>query len=597
MKKLTRKFATILATDCVGFSQHMLKNEELTFESLNACRAIIDGYIDVNGGAIFHTAGDSVLAEFTSPLDAVNAAIKIQDALFERNGAIENDTLKIPLTWRIGIHCDDVIFENNNVYGNGVNIAARLEAQCEPGQILVSKMVNEIVSSRIEAISRAAGTKKLKNISNEFEVFTISTNKTDQIISHEPSNILDEADKTKKPILSVLPFKNLNANEDSSFLIDGIYEDIITELSMVRQISVVSRQSSVNFSEGTEDLEKFIAQFHVDYLIQGSARSSGNRVRVTLSLLDTQTNEVIWSKKFDKETSDIFEVQDEIVRSVMYKILGEIELVSLQRAKRKPTENMSSYEYLLRGKEMHHKYEASANAEALNFFDLAIESDNENAQAYAWKACTYGQGLARGFIKESFNDALPKFTDLLEKAMLSDPNDYEVHRLLSGLYDLTGKFKLSAQHGKKAFDALPNDPRILQQYGEALLKTGQTKQGCDLTLLALEYDPVPQGQSNSDKRKTDAVFACFMDDRIDLGLRVSEEIEKRTPQTIIFSACMAVAKSKRIENFSWLVADIQNTQKSDIEDTIEKMGKIDMVVQNKLREVFTEVVEPFMDAS
>jgi adenylate cyclase len=575
----------------------MLENEELTFESLNACRGIIDNYIELNNGRIFHTAGDSVLAEFSGPLDAVNAAISFQDALFEKNKANTGDETKIVLNWRVGIHCDDVIFENDNVYGNGVNIAARLESQCEPGQILVSKMVNEIVASRIEAISRAAGTKKLKNISNEFEVFAISTEKTEQIVLEAKNEVLDETNGTKKPILCVLPFKNMNANEDSTFLIDGIYEDIITELSMVRQISVVSRQSSVNFTEGTEDLDNFIEQFNLDYLIQGSARSSGNRVRVTLSLLDTQTNEVVWSKKFDRETSDIFEVQDEIVRSVMFKILGEIELVSLNRAKRKPTENMSSYEYLLRGKEMHHKFEAAANADALKFFDRAIESDSENAQAYAWKACTYGQGLARGFIKESFDDAIPKFTALLEKAMLADPNDYEVHRLLSGYYDLTGKFKLSEQHAKKAFDAVPNDPRILQQYGEALLKTKQTKKGCDLTLLALEYDPVPQGQSNSDKRKADAVFACFMDDRIELGLKIAEEIEVRNDQTLIFAAGLAAATSQSLVDFDWLLSDIKAADKSAIETTIDKMGKIDIVIQNKLREVYTEMVKPLMAAA
>ena len=162
------------------------------------------------------------------------------------------------LVWRVGVHCDDVIFENDNVYGNGVNIAARLEAQCAPGQILVSRLINEQVSSRIEAISRAAGTKKLKNISNDFEVFTITTVNTDTIVDDATSEDVEEADRTHKPTLSVLPFKNMNANEDSSFLIDGVFEDILTELSMVRQLSIVSRQSSVNFVDSDEDLEQFV---------------------------------------------------------------------------------------------------------------------------------------------------------------------------------------------------------------------------------------------------------------------------------------------------------------------------------------------------
>ena len=350
MGDVKRKFATILATDCVGFSKHMLEDEQATFESLNACREIIDSLIEQHGGRIFHTAGDSVLADFESPIETVNCAIKFQEAIQERNETISDEDQRRKLLWRIGIHSDDVIFEKDNVYGNGVNIAARLEAQCAPGQILVSRVINEQVASRIEAISRAAGTKKLKNISSEFEVFTISTDKTNNLEGADISEEQEETDRTQKPTLSILPFKNLNENEDSSFLIDGVYEDILTGLSMVRQLSIVSRQSSVNFADSDKELDDFIAQFKVNYLIQGSIRSSGSKVRVTVSLLEADTKEIVWSKRFDRKLDDIFEVQDEIVRSVTQAILGEIELASLNRAKRKPTQNMSSYEFLLRGK-------------------------------------------------------------------------------------------------------------------------------------------------------------------------------------------------------------------------------------------------------
>ena len=198
MGDVKRKFATILATDCVGFSKHMLEDEQATFESLNACREIIDSLIEQHGGRIFHTAGDSVLADFASPIETVNCAIKFQEAIQERNETITDKDPRRKLLWRIGIHSDDVIFEKDNVYGNGVNIAARLEAQCTPGQILVSKAINELVTSRIEAISRSAGTKKLKNISNEFEVFTISTDKTNNFESADITDEQEETDRTQK---------------------------------------------------------------------------------------------------------------------------------------------------------------------------------------------------------------------------------------------------------------------------------------------------------------------------------------------------------------------------------------------------------------
>jgi len=570
----------------------MLQNEEKTLDSLNACREIIDGFIEKHGGRIFHTAGDSVLAEFDSPVESVNCAISFQEAIFERNKVIAAQGDDKKLIWRVGVHCDDVIFENDNVYGNGVNIAARLEAQCAPGQILVSRLINEQVASRIEAISRAAGTKKLKNISSDFEVFTITTTNTDSIVDTSAPEEVEESNRTHKPTLSVLPFKNMNANEDSSFLIDGVYEDILTELSMVRQLSIVSRQSSVNFADSDEDLEQFVSQFDVNYLIQGSIRSSGNKVRVTVSLVEAENKEILWSKRFDRDIDDIFEVQDEIVRSVTQAILGEIEIASLNRAKRKPTENMTSYEFLLKGKEGHHTITAEANANALKMFDAAIAADPANAQAYAWKACTLGQSLVRGFVQRPFEEAFAEFNELMAAALKADPNDFECHRLLSGIHSMTGKFKLAAEHGKKAHDMVPNDPRILQQYGEALLKTGQTKKGCDLTLLALEYDPVAQGQTNSDKRKSDAVFGCLMDDRADLGLKISEEIDERSEQLLLFAAGLAVSKDGSIDPYQWLIDDLTDADPDKIEAAIEEMGKYDVVVQSTLREVFLDHIAP-----
>ena len=588
MAKVNRKFATILATDCVSFSKHMTENEQGTLSSLNSCRSIIDEYIEKHGGRIFHTAGDSVLAEFNSPVETVNCAISFQDRIYERNETLTEKIGDRPLLWRVGIHCDEVISENDNLYGNGVNIAARLEAQCSPGQILVSRAINEQVVSRIEAISQAAGKKKLKNISDAFEVFSICTEKTTNLGSpSKPSEVPSEL-KNQKPMVAILPFKNLNANEDSAFLIDGIFEDILTELSMVRQGSVVSRQSSMNFNESGANLGHFISQFGVNFLIQGSIRSAGPRVRITVSLIDADTQEVLWSKKFDRTLDDIFEVQDEIVRSVIKEILGEIELASLSRAKRKPTENMSSYEFLLKGKEGHHALTAEANANALKMFDAAIEADPENAQAYAWKACTLGQAMVRGYVDKPLEEIMPEFSNLMASALSIDPNDFECHRLQCAVNTMMGDMKAALSHGKKAYDVNPNDPRILQQYGEVLLKTGKTEEGCDLTLLALEYDPIAQGQTNSDKRKSDGVFGCVLDDRPDVGLEIASGMIDRSEKVLVYSAALAVGSTGSLESFSWLIDDLKKADFGQIEEAIEEMGKFDVVVQSKLKEVFLD---------
>ena len=403
--------------------------------------------------------------------------------------------------------------------------------------------------------------------------------------------------KSQKPMIAILPFKNLNANEDSTFLIDGIFEDILTELSMVRQVSIVSRQSSMNFSESDANLDQFLSQFGVNFLIQGSIRSAGPRVRINVSLIVSDTQEILWSKKFDRTLDDIFEVQDEIVRSVINEILGEIEVASLNRAKRKPTENMSSYESLLKGKEGHHALTAEANANALKMFAAAIEADPDNAQAYAWKACTLGQAMVRGYVDKPMQEIMPEFSKLMSSALSIDPNDFECHRLQCAVNTMMGDMQAAFEHGKKAYDANPNDPRILQQYGEVLLKTGKTEEGCDLTLLALEYDPIAQGQTNSDKRKSDAVFGCVLDDRPDVGLDIASAMIDRSEKVLVYSAALAVANSGSLESFSWLIDDLKKADFGQIEEAIEEMGKFDVVVQSKLKEVFLDHILPLKEAA
>jgi len=582
MGDVKRKFATILATDCVGFSKHMLEDEQATFESLNACREIIDSLIEQHGGRIFHTAGDSVLADFESPIETVNCAIKFQEAIQERNETISDEDPRRKLLWRIGIHSDDVIFEKDNVYGNGVNIAARLEAQCAPGQILVSRVINEQVASRIEAISRAAGTKKLKNISSEFEVFTISTDKTNNLESADISEEQEETDRTQKPTLSILPFKNLNENEDSSFLIDGVYEDILTELSMVRQLSIVSRQSSVNFADSDKELDDFIAQFKVNYLIQGSIRSSGSKVRVTVSLLEADTKEIVWSKRFDRKLDDIFEVQDEIVRSVTQAILGEIELASLNRAKRKPTQNMSSYEFLLRGKEGHHAIDKDANAHALEMFDKAIEADSANAQAYAWKACTLGQRMSRGYATESFEELFPTFQELISNGLSLNANDFECHRLLSAVNLAMGNHELAVQHGRKAYEMVGNDPRILSGYGEALLKAGQYGLGLEMMLKALELEPIPQGYISSDKRYDDAIFGHFLNEDYEECVELFQKVDIPEFRVWLLTAVASEELSLQLGESQWFQLGQKSYANLDLKSEVAKFQLKDKAIVEQL---------------
>ena len=507
MSTVNRKLTSILATDCVGFSSHMEKNEEKTLENLKACRSIIDPYIEEFGGKIFYTAGDSVIADFPSPVSCVNAATNFQKAIYERN---KNKDEESKLVWRVGIHMDDVIIEGDNIYGSGVNIAARLEAACTPEQILLSSAVKDQVNNKIDGTIEDAGTKALKNISDSFQTFGISP--TGSKIDKTDGNQYAERTKKEndKPKLAVMPFTNMNNDEDGGFLVDGIVEDLITEFSRIRELEIVSRQSCFDFRDNDQELDKFCETFSVDYIVTGNIRSSGKRVRISIELSDVKEGKTLWSNKYDKILDDIFDIQDEIVRKISFTLLGEIELSSLERASRKPTDTLSSYELLLKGKQLHHKVQKDALLNALDTFDNAIKADENNGQAYAWKACALGQGLFRGYIEEDFNTVWTQALDNLKKARELNDNDFEVHRLMAEVSLAMKDFRAAQRHSKSCYEQVPNDPRVLSVYGEVCIRTGKVDEGLDALKLALDIDPVAQGKTNSDSRHSAVLFAYYM---------------------------------------------------------------------------------------
>ena len=529
MPKINRKLATILATDCVDFSKFMESQEVLTLANLTACREIIDPIIEEHGGRIFHTAGDSVIADFGSPVECVHAAMKFQEALAARNEAVEEGP---KLEWRVGIHVDDVITEGENIYGSGVNIAARLEAQCEPGKVLLSRIVQEQVQKRVEFNVSPAGTRALKNISDEFEVFYIAKGLNESCVDGQtahattrdtPRSNLEGV--SKKPRLAILPFTNDGRDEDSGYLADGIVEDLITEFSMIREFEIVSSKTSFDFRDKGEETSEFAAAHDLDFIISGGIRSSGKRVRISLELSEVESEKAIWRDRYDRVIEDIFDLQDEIVRTITISLLGEIEISSLQRAKRKATENISSYEFLLRGKEMHHRFTQEANIRALEFFDLSIEADPSNAQAYAWKACTIGQGVVRGFLEGDPDRIVGQAMDSISSALELNANDFECHRMLSAVYLSQHDYQLAEEHGRKAYDMNPNDPRVLAGYGEVLARVGKPEKGVELLEKALSLDPIPQGQMNSDNRYTDLTLAYFHLNDFEKCIEIGKKVE------------------------------------------------------------------------
>ena len=548
MANVNRRLTSILATDCVGFSSHMEKDEEKTLENLKACRSLIDPVIEEYGGKIFYTAGDSVIAEFSSPVSCVKAASNFQKAIDSRNENAEDDS---KLVWRVGIHMDDVIVEGDNIYGSGVNIAARLEAACTPGQILMSTTVKDQVSNKIEIKIEDAGTKALKNISDSFHTFGISISGDKVTKTDGKSYAEKEQQRNYKPKLAVMPFSNMNNDEDGGYLVDGIVEDLITEFSMIRELEIVSRQSCFDFRDSDMELQEFCEKFGIDYVVSGNIRSSGKRVRISVELSDATNEQQIWSKKFDKILEDIFDVQDEIVRQISNTLLGEIELSSLERAHRKPTENLTSYELLLKGKVLHHKIEKESLLSAVATFDEAIKADENNGQAYAWKACALGQGLFRGFIEGEMSEIWGQAENCLKRAHELNDNDFEVHRLMAEVNLSGNNFRAAERHATKSYKMVPNDPRVLSVYGEVSLRLGKIDQGLDALKLALEIDPIATGKENSDSRIAPVIFGEFLARNKDNCIDLIEQIENLDTKSWLVTAKICSDEEQPFNEFKW----------------------------------------------
>ena len=531
-QKPRRKLAAILAADVVGFSKKMGENEDRTLRNLKACRTLTDESIEAHHGRVFGSAGDSLIAEFASPVDAIVAAVEFQRNLRDRNLKI---TPEDQMEFRVGLNLGDVIVEGDNLYGDGVNVAARLEPLAEPGGICVSGKFHDEVRRKLDLGFVSKGAQEMKNIEEPVHTFNVlmghETEEVSQISSSAPSAAptVRQPSANEKPRLIVLPFNNLSNVEDNDFLVDGIVEDLITEFSRINSIEVISRNTAFSLKGKEIENTKIAAEFGIDFIATGSIRSSGNRIRISVDLTDPATGSSIWSERYDGTMDDVFEVQDEIVRKVIVALVGKLEMAGLERAKRKPTENLTSYEYLLRGRDFHHKFSKEGVLSAIEMLDKSIEADPNNAQAYAWRACSLGQGLGRGYLEGDQETHFQKLQSLIQKALELDENDLECNRILCELNKLFEDFEQSEFYGKKAYDMNSNDPRVVCAYGELLVLTNRADEGTDLLIKAYELDPVGMGASNADKRLGDVMFGAYVKGDFQQCLEYDKKIGKKQP--------------------------------------------------------------------
>ena len=394
---MERRLSAIFAADVVGYSALMEKDEAGTFVRLRAYRKeLFEPEIKKHHGRIFKLMGDGLLAEFGSVVDAVECAVAVQRSMTERNAGVEAEKR---IEVRIGINLGEVIVEGEDRHGEGVNIAARLQQLAPTGGICISGKVAKEVEKKVAFAFEPMGDQRVKNIAEPIAAFRVMPSKPAPDTSVE-SPRKDALPLPDKPSIAVLPFQNMSGDAEQEYFADGMVEEIITALSRFHGLFVIARNSSFAYKGRAVDVKQVGRELGVRYVLEGSVRKAGSKVRITGQLIDAGTGAHLWAERFDGGLEDIFDLQDQVTASVVGAIAPKLERAEIERARRKPTESLDAYDYFLRGMAAFHQWTRSANNEALPLFYKAIELDPNFASAYAMAARCYSQRKSSGWVTD-----------------------------------------------------------------------------------------------------------------------------------------------------------------------------------------------------
>jgi adenylate cyclase len=477
---MERRLSAILAADVVGYSRLMGANEVATLERLQADQAeLIGPSIAAHGGRVVKLTGDGLLAEFPSVVGAVESAVEIQRAMPDRNRDIPDDR-RIQL--RVGVNLGDVLVKDDDIFGDGVNVASRIEGRCPPGGIAVSAAVRDHVGNRLGLDFDDMGEQELKNIDRPVRLFSVALNGKGKPRAGAAAAASPEE---AKPSIAVLPFTNMSDDREQEYFSDGITEDLITDLSKIGGLFVVGRHSSFAYKGKSENLGRIARELGVRFLLEGSVRKAGNRIRVTGQLIDGQTGGHLWAERYDRDLTDIFAIQDEITRTIVDQLkvrLVPSERVSIAQA---PTASVEAYTCYLQGRQFFHNATRFFLALARQMFVKATEIDPQFARAYAGIANCDSRLI--GWYDEQVPEA--ELLANANKALELDPDLGEAHAARGDALSFLGQTEKAVESFDKALALDPNSFDINYLYARFCTREGRLEQAAELYTRALEIQP------------------------------------------------------------------------------------------------------------
>jgi len=476
VQPVERKLAAIFAADIAGYSRLMARDEVGTLARLKRCRAIIDRLIASHHGRIFNTAGDSVVADFASAVDAVQCAVAVQAAIVTENAG---GTVNEPMQFRIGVHVGDVMVDGDNLLGDGVNIAARLEALAEPGAICISATARDHIGNKLPLAFDDVGDQKVKNIDQAIRVYRVQVEK----LPAQPVAALPLPDK---PSIAVLPFANMSGDPEQEYFADGMVEEISTALSRIRWFFVIARNSTFTYKGHAVDVKQVGCELGVRYVLEGSVRKSGNRIRITAQLVEAATGNYVWAERYDRDLADIFAVQDEITERVVAAIEPELYAAEHVRSQSKPPDSLDGWECVIR---------------ALSLIGQGTRDENTEAEALCRRAIAVAPGygrahsllawalLRRTVWSGDLQTVVPEISAETQTALAIDDRDPWTHFAQGMLQQRLGHPGEAARSARRALELNPNFALAHAFLASALGRQGAYQKAVNCAEHALRLSP------------------------------------------------------------------------------------------------------------
>ena len=467
-ERVQRRLAAILAADVVGYSRLMGEDEAGTHASLMAhLEALIDPKIAEHHGRIVKSTGDGVLAEFGSVVDAVVCANEIQQAMAERNADIPSARR---IEFRIGVNLGDVIVERDDIYGDGVNIAARLEGLADPGGICISAKVYEEVRGKLDLAFEDLGRREVKNIAEGVRAYRVRAPRILEPASADAGAVL------QRPAVAVLPFVNMSGDPEQEYFADGLTEDIITALSLWRSFPVIARNSSFAYKGQSPDIRQVATELGARYVIEGGVRRSGNRVRVTAQLIDAETGHHVWAERFDRELEDIFALQDEITERIAATVEPELGRFEQRRSATKHPTSLDAWDYCQRGMYLLYKFTKDGIEQSRDMFKRAIELDPTYSQAHTGLAYSHQLDILHAYT-ERHADSVEQLMKHARQGVALDDTDSFAHVIMAFAYRWARRHDLAVAEAERAIELNPNDVWALGTLGNVLDLAGRPQEG------------------------------------------------------------------------------------------------------------------------